>query len=131
MIAPWVLHRHQRLWRDPDAFDPDRFMPPPGSGPGASAPMPHRFAYMPFGAGPRVCVGAQFAMTEATLVLAMLVRDFQVSLAESEPVRPVAVVTTQPNRRVLFRCRPRSSMVSSDTDNELVSASTPVVTGAK
>jgi unspecific monooxygenase len=110
MIAPWVLHRHQRLWRDPDAFDPDRFMPPgasAGSSPAASEPQPPRFAYMPFGAGPRVCVGAQFALTEATLVLAMLVRAFQISLADTEPVRPVAVVTTQPNRRVAFRCRSR------------------------
>ena len=69
MIAPWVLHRHQRLWRDPDAFDPSRFMP--------DAPPPPRFAYLPFGAGPRVCVGAQFALAEATLVLAMLIREFR------------------------------------------------------
>jgi cytochrome P450 len=107
MIAPWVLHRHQRMWRDPDAFDPDRFMPPPGSSPGASAPSPSRFAYMPFGAGPRVCVGAQFALTEATLVLAMLLRDFEVLLADTEPVVPVAVVTTHPNRPLSFRLRPR------------------------
>ncbi len=62
MISPWVLHRHRRLWRDPDAFDPSRFLP--------GAPPPPRFAYMPFGAGPRICVGAQFAMAEATIVLA-------------------------------------------------------------
>ena len=59
MVAPWVLHRHRRLWRDPDAFDPSRFLP--------DRPQPPRFAYLPFGAGPRVCVGAQFAMAEATL----------------------------------------------------------------
>jgi unspecific monooxygenase len=108
MIAPWVLHRHQRLWRDPDAFDPDRFMPPPGSSAGASVTQPPRFAYLPFGAGPRVCVGAQFAMTEATLVLAMVVREFQISLVDQEPVRPVAIVTTQPNHRPLFVCRARA-----------------------
>ncbi len=60
IIAPWVLHRHRRLWRDPDTFDPARFLP--------GAPTPPRFAYMPFGAGPRICVGAQFALAEATLV---------------------------------------------------------------
>jgi cytochrome P450 len=103
-----VLHRHQRLWRDPDAFDPDRFMPSPGSSPGASMAQPPRFAYLPFGAGPRVCVGAQFAMTEATLVLAMVVREFQISLVDQEPVRPVAIVTTQPNHRPLFVCRARA-----------------------
>ena len=54
LIAPWVLGRHRRLWRDPDAFDPSRFLP-------GAPPIP-RFAYLPFGAGPRVCVGAQFAL---------------------------------------------------------------------
>jgi len=98
MIAPWVLHRHQRLWRDPDAFDPNRFMP--------GQPQPPRFAYLPFGAGPRVCVGAQFALTEATLVLAMLLRQFHVTLDEAPPM-PAAVVTTQPERPVQFRLTPR------------------------
>src|SRR5256885_6509438 len=57
MIAPWLLHRHKTLWTEPDAFDPGRFLP--------GAPPPDRFAYLPFGMGPRVCVGAQFARAEA------------------------------------------------------------------
>jgi unspecific monooxygenase len=99
LIAPWVLHRHRKFWRDPDVFDPDRFMP--------EAPPPPRFAYLPFGAGPRVCVGAQFALTEATLVLAMLIREFEVTLDDPEPVIPVAIVTTQPNHPPTFRLRSR------------------------
>ena len=99
MIAPWVLHRHQRLWRDPDAFDPSRFLP--------DAPPIPRFAYLPFGAGPRVCVGAQFALAEATLVLAMLIRDFEVTLDDPAPVMPVAIVTTQPDHPPTFRLRTR------------------------
>ncbi len=99
MIAPWVLHRHRRLWRDPDAFDPARFLP--------DAPPPPRFAYMPFGAGPRVCVGAQFALTEATLVLAKLMQSFTVALDEPGPVLPVAIVTTQPDHPPRFRIHPR------------------------
>ena len=99
LIAPWVLHRHQRLWRDPDAFDPSRFLP--------DAPPIPRFAYLPFGAGPRVCVGAQFALAEATLVLAMLIRDFEVTLDDPMPVLPVAVVTTQPDHPPAFRLRTR------------------------
>ena len=99
LIAPWVLHRHQRLWRDADAFDPSRFLP-------GAPPIP-RFAYLPFGAGPRVCVGAQFALAEATLVLAMLIREFEVTLDDPMPVMPVAVVTTQPDHPPTFRLRTR------------------------
>ncbi|HTW70024.1 MAG TPA: cytochrome P450 [Acetobacteraceae bacterium] len=99
MIAPWVLHRHQSLWREPAAFDPDRFMP--------EAPVAPRFAYLPFGAGPRVCVGAQFALTEAVLVLALLLQRFEVGIAETRPVLPVGIVTTQPDRAVGFWVRRR------------------------
>ncbi len=98
MVAPWVLHRHRRLWRDPDAFDPSRFLP--------DAPAMPRFAYLPFGAGPRVCVGAQFALTEATLVLALLVQRFRISLIDVPPL-PAAVVTTQPDRPTRFRLAAR------------------------
>lgn len=113
LIAPWVLHRHRKLWRDPDAFDPDRFMPPLGSTPGssagtgASASALPRFAYLPFGAGPRVCVGAQFALTEAVLVLAMLMQRFEITLQDARPVLPVAIVTTQPDHPAKLRLRER------------------------
>jgi cytochrome P450 len=99
-VAPWVLHRHLRLWKDPDIFNPSRFVDP--------QTKPSRFAYLPFGAGPRVCVGAQFALTEASLVLATLIRGFEIALADDIPVLPVAVVTTQPNRPAPFRLRPRN-----------------------
>ena len=99
LIAPWVLHRHRRLWRDPDVFDPDRFAP--------GAPPPPRFAYLPFGAGPRVCVGAQFALTEATLALATLVGAFEIARADDRLVLPAAVVTTQPDHAPPFRLRER------------------------
>jgi len=99
-VAPWVLHRHVRLWKDPDIFDPSRFLGP--------QPKANRFAYLPFGAGPRVCVGAQFALTEASLVLATLIQRFEVALADDIPVLPVAVVTTQPNRPAPFRLQPRN-----------------------
>ena len=71
-------------------------------------PPPPRFAYLPFGAGPRVCVGAQFALAEATLVLAALVRAFRIARADATPVLPVAVVTTQPDHAPMFRLRKRS-----------------------
>jgi unspecific monooxygenase len=100
MIAPWVLHRHRRLWRDPDAFDPTRFLP--------DAQPPPRFTYLPFGAGPRVCVGAQFALAEATLALAALTRAFHIAREDATPVLPVAVVTTQPDHAPMFRVRSRT-----------------------
>jgi cytochrome P450 len=95
LIAPWLLHRHEKLWRDPNAFIPQRFMPP--------APPPDRFAYLPFGAGARVCIGAHFALVEATLALARIIGAFRVELLDKEPVMPVGVVTTQPDRSPLFR----------------------------
>jgi cytochrome P450 len=99
MVAPWVLHRHRRYWQDPDAFDPSRFL--------EGAPQIHRMAYLPFGTGPRVCVGAQFALTEAILVLAILIRNFDVTLDDPTPVLPAAVVTTQPDHPARFRLRSR------------------------
>jgi unspecific monooxygenase len=99
MISPWVLHRHVNLWKEPEAFDPSRFL--------ADKPFAHRFAYLPFGAGPRVCVGAQFALAEAALVLAKMVQRFEIVLADDKPVLPITVITTQPDHSAPFRLRPR------------------------
>ena len=95
LIAPWLLHRHEKLWRDPNAFIPARFMPP--------SPPPDRFAYLPFGVGARVCIGAHFALVEATLALAKMIGAFRVELIDKAPVMPVGVVTTQPDRSPMFR----------------------------
>jgi cytochrome P450 len=99
MVSPWILHRHRRYWQNPDSFDPSRFL--------EGAPGIPRLAYLPFGTGPRVCVGAQFALTEATIVLATLIRHFEVALIGTRPVLPAAVVTTQPDHPALFRLRLR------------------------
>jgi cytochrome P450 len=99
LVAPWLLHRHEKLWRDPNAFIPSRFMPP--------APPPDRFAYLPFGVGARVCIGAHFALVEATLALAKMIGAFRVELLDREPVMPIGVVTTQPDRSPMFRIAPR------------------------
>ena len=95
VVSPWLLHRHRRRWVEPDAFIPDRFMP--------GAPAIDRYAYLPFGVGPRVCIGAQFAITEATLVLSRLVGSFRIELDDPRPVLPVAIVTTQPDHHPAFR----------------------------
>lgn len=95
LISPWLLHRHEKLWDAPNEFRPSRFMP--------GNPQPDRFAYLPFGVGPRVCIGAQFALTEATLALAKIVAAFRVDLLDKEPVIPMGVVTTQPDRSPMFQ----------------------------
>lgn len=95
VISPWVLGRHRRHWQRPLEFDPTRFAP--------DAPPPPRFAYLPFGAGPRVCIGAQFALIEATSVLASLVRAFRFERVDRRPLLPVGVVTTYPERAPPFR----------------------------
>ena len=94
LIAPWLLHRHEKLWQDPNAFIPARFM---------SGTPPDRFAYLPFGVGARVCIGAHFALVEATLALAKIIGEFRVQLIDRTPILPVGVVTTQPDRSPPFR----------------------------
>lgn len=86
VIAPYVLHRHRALWTQPDYFNPDRFLP------GARESI-ERFAYLPFGAGPRVCIGSAFALQEACVTLAMLSRHFTVAPARGHAVRPVQKMT--------------------------------------
>ncbi|MEI7712033.1 MAG: cytochrome P450 [Rhodospirillales bacterium] len=99
MISPWIIHRHRALWHDPDTFDPSRFLP--------DMPAPPRFSYLPFGAGPRICVGAQFALTEATIVLSAIVKRFDISLESTRPVLPVGAITTKPDHAPAFRLRLR------------------------
>jgi len=93
-IAPWTLQRHEAFWTDPNVFDPTRFLP--------GAPPPAKYSYMPFGAGPRVCIGAQFALTEATLAVARTLKDVRLRIVDDVEVEPVAVVTTYPSPIPLF-----------------------------
>jgi cytochrome P450 len=99
-IAPYILHRHRTLWRDPDAFDPDRFL-------GPNREKIDRYAYIPFGAGPRVCIGMAFAMQEAVVVLAHLLRTFRFDLLAGHVVHPQQRVTLRPRHgmRMIAHCR--------------------------
>ncbi|WP_432817230.1 cytochrome P450 [Sulfitobacter sp. JB4-11] len=100
ILSPWHLHRHQRLWERPDEFDPGRFDTPNGK-------ECARWAYIPFSAGPRVCPGSAFAMTEGTLLLSMLVRAFRFEIVEdAEPV-PVAHLTVRSKNGIYLRLTPR------------------------
>ena len=88
-IYPWLVHRHRRLWINPLRFDPERFSPE------RSAERP-RFAYLPFGGGPRICIGTSFAMMEAVLVLATLARKYRFRLVPGHRVEPRGLITLQP-----------------------------------
>ena len=96
MVAPWVLHRHQDFWKDPHAFNPDRFEREGEITPGT---------YIPFGLGPRVCAGAAFATTEAVLLIARLFRRYDFTVLEPAKVRPAARLTTRPTRQVMCTVR--------------------------
>jgi cytochrome P450 len=88
-IAPYVLHRHRQMWENPDIFDPSRFLP-------AARNKIDRFAYLPFGVGPRICIGSAFALQEATLALATIMKNFRLELAPGHEVWPVQRVTLRP-----------------------------------
>jgi cytochrome P450 len=89
IVSPWILHRHRRLWDDPERFDPTRFSKE------LSDKRP-RFAYLPFGGGPRICIGATLAMTEAILILAVLAQRFRLRLKEPQEIKLQARITLRP-----------------------------------
>ncbi|HEU4677065.1 MAG TPA: cytochrome P450 [Motilibacteraceae bacterium] len=89
LVSPWVLQRDGRSWPDPLRFDPARFLP--------GAPEPPRGAYLPFGAGPRLCVGREFALVEGTLLLASFAAAAELTRPPgAAPVEPDALVTVRP-----------------------------------
>ncbi len=89
VIAPYVLHRHRALWEKPDNFDPNRFL-------GDARETIDRFAYLPFGVGPRICIGATFALQEASIVIGTIMRHFTLELVPGFTPWPVQKVTLRP-----------------------------------
>jgi cytochrome P450 len=88
-VSQWVVHRDPRWWPDATAFQPERWLP----GGSALDPARPKFAYFPFGAGTRVCIGEQFAWLEAILALATFARRWRFRLATRSPVVPQPIVT--------------------------------------
>jgi cytochrome P450 len=93
LIVPWILHRHRKLWRNPHDFDPERFSP-------EREAEHHRFAYIPFGAGPRVCIGAAFATAEMVLIVASIAQCYRLRVIAGEAVEPQALITLRPRGRI-------------------------------
>jgi len=99
-VPIYAVHRHASIWRDPEVFDPERFSPD-------AVKERHRYAYMPFGAGPRVCIGSGFALMEAVAVLAVILRKVSMTSVAEQPPEPLMKVTLRPKKSLLMRVKQR------------------------
>jgi cytochrome P450 len=104
-ILPWIVHRHRKLWHDPDRFDPERFNP--GAVKGRS-----RYAYLPFAVGPHVCVGASMAMLQLTITVAVMARHFRFRLVPGRRVEPTAWTNIRPRDGIWMTVEKRLSAPS-------------------
>jgi cytochrome P450 len=100
ILSQHLIHRHPDFWERPDAFDPQRFLAP--------AAARHRFAFFPFGGGPRICIGNHFAMVEGPLALAALAQRFQFELVPGQRIEPDPTFTLRPKHGVRMVIRKRS-----------------------
>jgi cytochrome P450 len=88
LVPFWLIHRIPQWWPNPTAFDPARFL---------NGNEPVRHTYLPFGVGRHVCIGAQLAMSEATLAIARIAQQFSMRMVDERPILPVATLTTRPD----------------------------------
>lgn len=100
-LSPWITQRHPAFFTNPEGFDPDRFLPE------RFAEIP-RYAYFPFGAGPRICIGQGFALQEAAIALACIVRRTRLDLVAGQTVVPEPTITLRPKGSILMSVVPRS-----------------------
>lgn len=99
IIAPWLMHHHRSFWEDTDVFRPERFYEENAAG-------ITKGAYIPFGMGPRTCIGAIFATTEAMLMIAAVVKQWRISLVDTKPVMPIMLTATIPSYEPMFELTP-------------------------
>ena len=107
-VSPWLIQRHAKLWERPDVFDPDRFSDP-------ASRESQRSAYLPFSAGPRVCLGASFAMQEGMLILACLARHFHFEPVQGHTPKPIARLTLRSENGIRLRVFKRTAALPSVT----------------
>ena len=101
LIAPWVLHRHRKLWHDPGRFDPERFS-------AEQSAARARFTYLPFGGGRRICIGAAFATAEATILLATVAQRYRLRLVPGHSVEPQGLITLRARHGMKMVLTPRA-----------------------
>jgi cytochrome P450 len=100
MLSPYVTQRLPDFWDQPEKFDPERFTP-------AAVSARSRYAYFPFGGGPRLCIGMPFTLQEAPLLLAMIMQNFQVELVAGQEIKPTPLATLRPKPAIWARLKPR------------------------
>ena len=103
VISPWTIQRHRDLWQQPDAFDPARWMaaePPPA--------LASRYAFIPFGYGPRVCPGKRFAEVEMHAILAEILGRWRLARTEGRRPQPLGSLTSRPDLDFRLRVEPRA-----------------------
>ena len=100
IISPWLVHRHRKLWSQPEVFDPDRFLAEDSDRP--------RYAYIPFSAGPRTCLGGSFAMVEMTVIITMLLQRYRLQLRPNHAVEPRGLLTVRPRHGMPMTLEPLS-----------------------
>ena len=108
IICSFVTHRHPAFWEEPERFDPERFSPERSEG------RPN-FAYLPFGGGPRICIGNGFAMTEAQLVVATMAQRYRLRLAPGHPVELHPLITLRPRHGMRMTLHPAGDGAMSET----------------
>jgi cytochrome P450 len=100
VVMPWLVHRHKKLWRDPEVFDPERFSPEQATG-------RSRYAYLPFSIGPHICIGATLALTEILITASVLARKFRFRLVPGQQIEPIAWTSLRPGRGIRMTLEPR------------------------
>jgi cytochrome P450 len=101
VILPWVVHRHRTLWHDPDRFDPERFSH-------ERSAARQRFAYLPFGGGPRICIGAQLALTEVALLVATIAQRYRLKFVPGQDIVLLHRVTLRPRDGIRMQLERRN-----------------------
>jgi len=112
IFCPYAIHRLPELWSDPDAFRPERFE-------AGREEQKNKFAYLPFSAGPRTCIGNSFAMIESQIIMGTLLSRFRTRLADPAPITPHPRVTLRPSRPVMLRLE---ALAAADLGHDLPSS---------